>query len=99
MKTIKELYKELYEAESCDEVDTSKYRADKESKIEALKDILELIDRVFRNKKAQIKRAELTRSMTNNIVPRVIDELEQELKARIEGNDLNQDKCEGGKNE
>jgi len=46
METIKELEKELANAESCDEVDTKHFQADTEVKIRLLKDVLELIDEV-----------------------------------------------------
>lgn len=74
MKTIKELYKDIFEAESCDEADTSKFRADRQSKIEQSQDILELID-------------EWRKDISIGKLEGDVD-LVKELKARIEGNDI-----------
>ena len=47
MKTIKELVDKISSAESCDEVDTTKFEAYVKAKIEALEEVLELIDEVL----------------------------------------------------
>jgi len=44
MKTIKELVDKISSAESCDEVDTTKFEAYVKAKIEALEEVLELIE-------------------------------------------------------
>ena len=44
MKTIKELVDKISSAESCDEVDTTKFEAYTKAKIEALKEVLKLIE-------------------------------------------------------
>ena len=47
MKTIKELVDKISSAESCDEVDTTKFEEYAKAKIEALEEVLELIDEVL----------------------------------------------------
>jgi len=49
MKTIKELETEIYEAQSCDEVDVSAYVNINITKIQTLKDVLKLIDEMQGN--------------------------------------------------
>ena len=44
MKTIKELEAEIYNAESCENVDTSLFEEKEREKIKLLKDVLGLID-------------------------------------------------------
>ena len=73
MKTIEELEKEIYEAQSCEEVDCSAFIRDNLNLIKAQEDVIKLIDEM--NRKMAFGKPQFTIGWNNALT---------ELKTRIE---------------